>query len=307
MIILNEIIEQLNIKDMIYEVRGKQVMLDSDLAKLYGCKNGTKEIKQAIKNNPNKFPERFCFQITENEYRNLRSKKLTSSSKENYGGRRYLPRVFTEQGVAMLATILKSPIATKISISIMDAFVEMRNFINENKNIFSRMINIENNLDNMKLEYDNNFNKIFDAMEEKEIPKEKIFFDGQIYDAYSLIIDLIINAKNRIIIIDNYIDKTILDMLSYKNKLTDVIIVTKENKLKELDINKFNQEYPFLKIIIKNTYHDRFIIIDNNLYHIGASLKDLGKKVFAINKIEDTKYLNQIINNIGDNIELDKY
>lgn len=272
---------------MIYEVRGKQVMLDSDLAKLYGCKNGTKEIKQAVKNNPNKFPERFCFQITENEYRNLRSKKLTSSSKENYGGRRYLPRVFTEQGVAMLATILKSPIATKISISIMDA--------------------IENNLDNMKLEYDNNFNKIFDAMEKNKILKEKIFFDGQIYDAYSLIIYLIINAKNRIIIIDNYIDKTILDMLSYKNKLTDVIIVTKENKLKELDINKFNQEYPFLKIIIKNTYHDRFIIIDNNLYHIGASLKDLGKKVFAINKIKDTKYLNQIINNIGDNIELDKY
>ena len=198
------IVKEENIKDMIYEIRGKQVMLDSDLAKLYQCKNGTKEINQAVKNNPDKFPERFAFRITENEYNNLKSKILTSKGR---GGSRKGHTVFTEQGVAMLATILKTQVATKVSINIMDAFVEMRKFINNNIEIFNRIAKLEYGY----LEHDNKINQIIDQMNPKEL-KEKLFYDGQIYDAYSILINIIRKAK------DNYIDKTILDILIYKMK-----------------------------------------------------------------------------------------
>ena len=204
------IVKEENIKDMIYEIRGKQVMLDSDLAKLYQCKNGTKEINQAVKNNPDKFPERFAFRITENEYNNLKSKILTSKWR---GGSRKGHTVFTEQGVAMLATILKTQVATKVSINIMDAFVEMRKFINNNIEIFNRIAKLEYGY----LEHDNKINQIIDQMNPKEL-KEKLFYDGQIYDAYSILINIIRKAKEKIIIIDNYIDKTILDILIYKMK-----------------------------------------------------------------------------------------
>lgn len=289
---MNEIIEnKLNIKDMIYEIRGKQVMLDSDLARLYGVE--TKRINEAVKNNPIKFPERFSWKLSNLEYLNLKS-KISTSSLNDYGGRRYNPRVFTEQGVAMLSTILKSKIAVEVSIKIMDAFVEMRTFINENKNIFNRLTIAEYKL----LKHDDRINEIFDALETKKIQNEKIFFKGQIYDAYSLNIDLIKEARNRIIIIDNYIDKSVLDMLVYKKDNVEVTLITNNNYLTKLDINKFNMEYPNLKIKYLNLFHDRFMIIDNDLYHIGASLKDLGKKCFGINKIEDSIYLLLIEKNI---------
>lgn len=282
---MNEIIEnKLNIKDMIYEIRGKQVMLDSDLARLYGVE--TKRINEAVKNNPIKFPERFSWKLSNLEYLNLKS-KISTSSLNDYGGRRYNTRVFTEQGVAMLSTILKSKIAVEVSIKIMDAFVEMRTFINENKNIFNRLTIAEYKL----LEHDDRINEIFDALETKKIQNGKIFFKGKIYDAYSLIIDLIKEASNRIIIIANYIDKSVLDMLVYKKDNVEVTLITNNNYLTKLDINKFNMEYPNLKIKYLNLFHDRFMIIDNDLYHIGASLKDLGKKCFGINKIEDSIYL----------------
>ena len=287
-------LEEISIENLIYEIKGNQVMLDSDLAKLYGCKNGTKEINQAVKNNIEKFPERFSWILTDDEFNNLRSKILTSKLENNYGGRRYNPRVFTEQGIAMLATILKSKVATQVSIKIMDAFVSMRKFINENKDIFKRLTIVEYKM----LEYDENFDKIFSALEPKKIEKQRIFFNGEIYDAYSLIIELIKEASSRIIIIDNYIDKSVLDMLMYKKDKVYIELITSSHYLTKLDIDKFNKQYSKLIIKYSNIFHDRFIIIDNTLYHLGASLKDLGKKCFAINKIEDKEYLNRIIEKI---------
>lgn len=285
-------LELIDIKQKIYEINGKQVILDSDLAKLYQVE--TKRINEAVKNNPEKFPERFSWLLTKDEYLNLRSKFATSSL-DSYGGRRYLPRVFTEQGVAMLATILKSKVAIKVSIDIMDAFVEMRHFMIDNKNLLNRIITTEYKI----LEHDLKINELWNKLDNKKIIDQKIFFDSQIYDAYSLLIDLIVKANNQIIIIDNYIDKSILDMLSYKNKMVDVLLVTKQNKLTSLDIDKFNSEYPFLSIIENKSFHDRFLIIDEELYHIGASLKDLGKKCFGITKIKDVNYLNMIKNKIN--------
>ncbi len=239
--------------------------------------------------------ERFSFRITGIEVDILKSKISTSSSKSNYGGRRYNPRVFTEQGVAMLSTVLKSDIAIQVSIRIMDAFVKIRHFINENKDIFKRITIVEYKM----LEYDENFNKIFDALEPKKIENQKIFFNGEIYDAYSLIIDLIKEAHIRIIIIDNYIDKSILDMLINKKDNVEVELITSSHYLNKLDINKFNSQYSNLEIKSSNIFHDRFIIIDNTLYHIGASLKDIGKKCFAINKIEDKEILKRILEKIS--------
>ena len=282
-------IEEIRIENLIYEISGKQVMLDSDLAKLYGVE--TKRINEAVKNNPEKFPERFSWKLSDIEYNNLRSKFSTSSLDNNYGGRRYNPRVFTEQGVAMLATILKSKIATQVSIRIMDAFVSMKKFIDENKDIFNRLTKVEYKM----LEYDDYFDRIFTALEPKVIEKQKLFFDGEIYDAYSLIIELIKEAKDRIIIIDNYIDKSILDMLVYKKENVSIDLITSSHYLTKLDINKFNSQYPNLQIKYNNIFHDRFIIIDNSLYYLGASLKDLGKKCFGINQIEDKEYLDKIL------------
>ena len=286
-------LEEIKIENMIYEIRGKQVMLDSDLAKLYNVE--TKRINEAVKNNPEKFPERFSWKLSDIEYNNLRSKFSTSSLDNNYGGRRYNPRVFTEQGVTMLATILKSKTAIEVSIRIMDAFVSMRKFINDNKDIFNRLTIAEYKI----LEHDEKIDKLFDSFNPKVMERQKIFFNGEIYDAYSLIIDLIKEANNRIIIIDNYIDKSILDMLVYKKGSVDIELVTSSHYLTKLDINKFNKQYPNLKIKYSNIFHDRFIIIDNTLYHLGARLKDLGSKCFAINKIEDNEYLEEILKKLN--------
>ena len=194
----------------------------------------------------------------------------------------------------MLATVLKTENASNVSIKIMRTFVAMRHFINENKDIFKRLTTVEYKL----LEYDENFEKIFNALEPKKLEKQKIFFNGEIYDAYSLIIDLIKEAQEKIIIIDNYIDKSILDMLIYKKENVSVELVTSSHYLTKLDINKFNKQYPNLNIKYSNIFHDRFIIIDNTLYHLGASLKDLGKKCFAINKIEDKEILYNLISKL---------
>ena len=268
-------------------------MLDSDVAMLYHYT--TKRINETVRRNTSRFPEAFCFQLNQNELQNLRSQIATSSlEKENYGGRRTLPYVFTEQGIAMLSGLLKNEIAVRVSISIMNAFVEMRNFLTNYGQVFQKINTIKSKL----LEHDKKFDEVFDELQKnKHIQfKQKIFFDGQIYDAYSLIISIIKKAKEKILIIDNYIDDSILQMLSKKNNNVEVVILTSRNcNLTKLDINKFNKQYPSLKIARTNKFHDRFIIIDNKeLYHIGASLKDLGKKCFAISKIEDKEYINKI-------------
>ena len=232
----------------------------------------------------------------ENELKNLRSQFVTSSlEEENYGGRRYLPYVFTEQGIAMLSGLLRNEIAVQVSINIMDAFVEMRRFLNSNGQVFERLTNIEYKL----LNHDRKFDEVFNQLQHEENFKQKIFFQGQIWDSYTLIIDIIKTAKEKILIIDNYIDDSILKMLAKKNKNVEVIILTSnKSSVSELDIQKFNEEYPTLKLAKTSKFHDRFIVIDNKgLYHCGASLKDLGKKCFGINKIEDTEYL-KIINEV---------
>lgn len=289
-----------NIKNLIYTIREKQVMLDSDVAMLYRCE--TRIINQAVKRNIDRFPERFCFKLTEREVENLKSQFVISSlTKENYGGRRKLPTVFTEQGIAMLSGILKNEIAIKVSISIMDAFIEMRKFIATNGQVFERLTNVEYKLleqNKMLTDHEKKFEKVFDELQKNEKTefKQKIFFNGQIWDSYSLIIDIIKRAKNKILIIDNYIDDSIFKMVQKKNENVEVIILTSQNNnLTKLDIQKFNKQYPTLKVSYTNKFHDRFIVIDNKeLYHCGASLKDLGKKCFAISKIQDMEYIEKI-------------
>lgn len=287
-----------NIKNLIYTIRGKQVMLDSDVAMLYHYE--TKKVNQAVKRNIDRFPERFCFRLTKSEFNILRSQIVTSKIEnddkvEKRGGRRELPYVFTEQGIAMLSGILKSEVAIQVSIKIMDAFVEMRKFININKSLFEKVITIENKMDKKFIEHDKKFDEVFNELQKKQEKefKEKIFFDGQIYDAYSLIIEIIKSAKSKILIIDNYIDDSILEMLTKKKEDVKVIILTSnKTNISKLDIQKFNKEYPILEVAKTDKFHDRFIVIDDKeLYHVGASLKDLGKKCFAISKIEDTDYI----------------
>lgn len=313
-LIVKDEISNEEIKNLIYTIRGKQVMLDSDVAMLYHYP--TKRINESVNRNKQRFPENFCFQLTEEEYKSLRFKNLTlneANSKDeiqnnslrsqiatldkNIGRgkhRKYLPYVFTEQGIAMLSGLLKNDIAIQVSINIMNAFVEMRRFFAVNGQLFERLTNVEYKL----LEHDKKFDKVFDRLQNEENIKQRIFFDGQIYDAYSLIIDIIKRANKKILIIDNYIDDSVLKMLTKKNKNVEVIILTSDkSNIQQIDIQKFNKEYPILKLAKTNKFHDRFIVIDNKeMYHLGASIKDLGKKCFGINKIEDMEILGKIIN-----------
>lgn len=292
-LVVQDEISNKEIKNLIYTIRGKQVMLDSDVAKLYHYE--TKNINKAVKRNIDRFPDDFWFQLTEIEFQALRFQIGTSmQSKDFRGGRRYLPYVFTEQGIAMLAGILKNDIAVKVSINIIKSFIEMRKFISANGQLFERLTTMEYKL----LEHDKKFDEIFDKLQHEDNIKQKIFFEGQIYDAYSLIIDIIKKASKKILIIDNYIDDSVLKILTKKNKNVEVVILTSEkSNIQKIDIQKFNREYPNLKISKTNKFHDRFIVIDNNeMYHLGASIKDLGKKCFGINKIEDIKIIDKIVN-----------
>ena len=267
-----------NIKNLIYTIREKQVMLDSDVAILYHYE--TKRINETVRRNKERFPINFCFQLTEDETENLRSQFATSSlEKENYGGRRTLPYVFTEQGIAMLSGLLKNEIAIQVSINIMNAFVEMRKFIASNGQVFERLTNMEYKL----LEHDKKFDIVFDQLQKEENIKQKIFFEGQIYDAYSLIIDIIKKANKKITIIDNYIDDSILKMLAKKNKNVEVVILTSQkSNIQNIDIQKFNKEYPTLKVARTEKYHDRFILLDNKeMYHCRSFYKRFRQKMFC--------------------------
>ena len=290
---MNEVmIDNSKIENMIYEIRGKHVMFNSDVARLYNVE--TKVLNQVIKRNINRFPEEFCFQITIEELGNLslRSQNVTLNKSNNYRGLhyKYLPYVLTEQGIMMLSGLLKNDIAAKVNVQIIDAFVKMRKYISGNLYLNEKIIvNHENRI--LKLE------ESFDKLNEKE-KINAIFYEGQIYDAYSLLIDIFKEANEEIIIIDNYADKSILDMITNLN--AKVTIVTKKfNLLKDIDITKYNRQYHNLKVIYSDKFHDRFVIVDKKvLYHSGASFKDLGNKCFAINKIEDNEYLKNILKKI---------
>ena len=280
------------IKNLIYTIRGKQVMLDSDVAKLFNY--ATKDLNRNVRNNIERFPEYYCFKLTEDEYKFLRCKNFTLNKNGRGEHRKYLPYVFTEYGITMLAGLLKSEVAVNISIKIVNTFIEMRKFLNSNGQVFERLTNVEYKL----LEHDKKFDKVFNQLQQEDNIKQKIFFEGQIYDAYSLIIDIIKRANKKITIIDNYIDDSILKMLTKKNKNVEVIIITSDkSNIENIDVKKFNKEYPILKVAKTDKFHDRFIIIDNKeLYHCGASIKDLGKKCFAINKIEDISIVDKLLN-----------
>ena len=291
---MNDVIvkEEIQIENLIYEIRGKQVMLDSDLARLYQVE--TKRINEAVKNNPEKFPERFSWILTDEEEKNLRSKISTSSQTSKYGGRRYNTRVFTEQGIAMLSTILKSKIAVEISIKIMDAFVIMRHYIGDDL-IEQKFINrqVLKNAEDIKL-----LQESFNKFEEKRKINE-IFFNGQIYDAYSKIQEIFKSATKRLVIIDAYADITVLDIIKRLN--IDVIIITKkDNLLTNQDIKKYNKQYHNLKVIFDNSFHDRYFIIDDKkVYHCGASINRIGYKTFSINLISDEEVCTSLINKIN--------
>ncbi len=266
---------------MIYEIRDKQVMLASDVAKLYHVE--TKVLNQAIKRNINRFPDEFCFQLDDDETKIFWSQIVTKKQiVETRGGSYKNPYVLTEQGIMMLSGLLRSDIAVKVNIQIIDAFVKLKKYVSLENNM---LVNHENRI--LKLE------DAIDKMNEKE-KVNSIFFDGQIYDAYSKIISILKLAKDNIIIIDSYADNTLLDIISKIGK--KVILICTNKLLKNIDLDKYYRQYNNLKIIYNNSFHDRYFILDNSiLYHCGASINYLGCKVFSINKIEDDIVKNKLI------------
>ena len=288
---MNEIIiKDKKIENMIFEVRGVQVMVSSDVATLYQIE--TKRLNQVIKRNIDRFPSTFCFQLTDEEIDrlSLRSQFATLNKSNNLRGQhyKYLPYVLTEQGIMMLSGLLKSDIAVKVNIQIIDAFVKMRRYFANNFNTNELLLNHENRIQLLE--------NTFDSFKEQKI--KKIFFEGQIYDAYSILIDILNKARAEIIVIDNYASKELLDILKDIN--LKIIIVSKnvDSVLKE----KYTKQYKNVEFIDNNSFHDRFIILDRSkLYTCGASFKDLGKKCFAISEFNDINYLEQIINTLNIN------
>ncbi|MCD4680532.1 MAG: ORF6N domain-containing protein [Bacteroidales bacterium] len=267
------------IQNRIYTLRGFQIMLDQELAAVYEVE--TKVLNQAVKRNIERFPENFCFQIKEDELEILRSQSVTSS----WGGRRYLPYVFTEQGVAMLSAVLRSKTAVRVSVQLMNAFVNMRRFIATNAQVFQRL----DTLELKQIQNDQKIDKVLTAIESKTIqPKQGIFYDGQIFDAWKFVSDLIRSAKKSIVLIDNYVDDTVLTLFEKRKKGVPVTLLTKNiSKQLTLDIKKFNKQYSPVEVKEFSVSHDRFLILDDfELYHFGASLKDLGKKWFAFSKMD---------------------
>ncbi|MBE6361877.1 MAG: ORF6N domain-containing protein [Treponema bryantii] len=340
------------IEDKIFTIRGVQVMLDKDLAELYGVE--TKRINEQVKRNIERFPEEFCFQLTKEEVESLRSQIVTlssmnetlrsqiatlnnenqilrsqivisksenadlksqnaTSSSQNWGGTRKLPYAFTEQGVAMLASILKSETAVKVSIQIMNAFVQMRHFLAANGSLFTRLDSVEKlqieteeklNRNIVQIQekltvHEKNFEKVFDALEAADLPKQGVFCNGQIFDSYKFVSDLIRKAKTSIVLVDNYVDDTVLSMLDKRKSNVSATIYTQSiSKQLTLDLQKHNAQYAPIDMRVMTNFHDRFLFIDEKtIYHIGASIKDLGKKVFGFSKLGlDAK---QIMNMLG--------
>ncbi len=311
---MNEIIVRDNVKieDYIFEIRGKQVILDKDLAYFYDTE--TRIINQAVKRNKDRFPEDFCFQLTQDELQLLYSRSqnvilneddfiqndvnnnisrpqsvaLNKNKKRQGLNIKYLPYAFTEQGVAMLSSLLKTNKAIKTSIAIMNAFVGMRRFISDNL-LEQRYIN------NLVLEHDNDIKLLKETFYKFDCISNEIFYDGEIYDAYSLLLKIIDTSKKNIIVIDNYVSKELLDILLKTNKKITIYSKNIANNL----ISKYNSQYSNVTFKMDNGFHDRFIIIDeSDVYHCGASFKDLGKKCFAINKIKDEKMIKELLSRL---------
>ncbi len=287
---MNKVMEKevVNIENIIYEIDGKEVMLDSDLAKLYQVE--TKRINEAVKNNSEKFPRRFSFILNDDELENLWSKFSTANISKMS---RVNPRVFTEQGVYMLATILKSKVATEVSIRIMDTFVKMRHYINFNRELLpNRVLLLEEKVDNNTKRID----ELFDKFNPNDIIKDYLIFEGEFYDAYSLILDIFNQSLEEVIIIDNYAGKELLDILKDVNRKFIVVSKNINKKLKE----KYEKQYHNVIFINDDSFHDRFIILDRYIIYLcGSSLKDLGKKCFGISELKDKLGLKTMLEKIG--------
>lgn len=278
------------VENLIYEVRGVQVMLDSDLARLYECANGTKTINLAVKRNIERFPEDFYFQLTKNEYDNLKFQIETSRS-NSHGGIRKLPYVFTEQGVAMLASVLRTSVASSVSIDIMRAFVIMKRYI-------SKTLLEQTYINNLVLKDSKRIDLLEETLSKFKEKSNHLFFNGQIFDAYSKIKEIFSRAKANLIIVDAYADITILDIIKKLN--VNVIVITKQNGLlTNMDIKKYNNQYHNLTIKYSNAFHDRYFIIDNNeIYHCGASINHAGARTFSINILEDKEVCDALKNKV---------
>ena len=290
-----EVKGNIKIENMIYEIRGQQVMLDSDLAKLYGTE--TKRINEAVRRNPEKFPNKYCWILSDEESKNFLVANCDQKI-ETRGGRFKNPRVFTEHAVAMLATILKTSTAIAISLEIMDAFVKMRHFLIENKDIYLSLNNINNRLTNQEnklLEHDTKFEYIFSKFDKKE----QLYLEGKTYDSYSNLVDILEYAKDEIIIVDSYADKYLLDLI--RNIKVNVILITKNNnRLSDIEITKYHKQYNNLRVIRDNSFHDRYIIIDKKeLYLCGTSINNIGNKTFMIIKLIDDNIKNALLENIN--------
>lgn len=281
-----------DVKSLIYVVRDQQVMLDSDLAFLYDVE--TKVFNQAVKRNESRFPDRFRFQLSSEEYGRLRSQFVTSNRR---GGRRYLPYVFTEQGIAMLSAILRSDVAIETSIRIMDAFVETRRFTANNAALFERIGQVELRQIEYQKKTDKKLDRVFACIESTPETTQKVFFDGQLFDAFSLLVELVQKAQHKIELIDGYVDISTLNILAKKASSVSVSVYTlPRTRLAQADIDTFNSQYPTLTVQHATTFHDRFMIIDGSAgYYIGASLKDAGRKCFAITKIQDAQMVEDIL------------
>lgn len=283
------LIDEKNIKEKMYNIRGQYVMIDSDLALIYGY--STKAFNQQVQRNIEKFEADFMFQLTEYEYNSLRSQFVTLNGRGQH--KKYLPYCFTEQGIYMLMTVLKGEKATQQSKALIRVFKKMKDYLVDNNLLELSSIN------SMLLRHDNEIKLLqetFDKLEVKEL-KNKIFFNGEIFDSYLEIIKILNNAKKGIIIIDNYADETILEIISKIDK--EVILITNKKILKDIDIKKYNMQYHNLKVIKNNDFHDRFIILDKKIiYHIGSSINHLGNKIFGINIIEDESIKEVLLNKI---------
>lgn len=282
-------LKTMRIESLIRFIREKQVILDTDLAMLYGVE--TKRLKEQVKRNIDRFPDDFMFELTREELNGLRSRIATSNGR---GGTRYLPYAFTEGGIAMLSSVLKSGIAVEVNIRIMRAFVAMRQFLATNAQVFQRLTNIEYH----QIETDKRIDEVFKRLDANVQPQQGIFYEGQVFDAYQFVSDLVRKAKNSIVLIDNYVDDTVLTLLDKRaDNVTATIYTQHISQQFQLDINRHNTQYPAINVEHFNRAHDRFLLIDDEVYHIGASIKDLGKKWFAFTLMQDittTELINKI-------------
>ncbi|MBO7699074.1 ORF6N domain-containing protein [Candidatus Saccharibacteria bacterium] len=286
------------IKSLIYNIRGQQVMLDSDLAKLYQCKNGTKTINQAVSRHKERFPEDFCFQLTKQEQQHLLRSQVGTLEKGKGKHSKYLPLVFTEQGIAMLSSVLRTSVAADVNVQIMRAFVSMRRYVNPGF-LGQKYYN------DMTIRHDSEIKLLQESLDkfEKKRKDEGIYFNGQIYDAYSRILKIFSEAKKSLTIIDGYTDNITLDIIKRLN-IPVTIIISKSAPLKSQDIKKYLEQYNNLTIAYDNTFHDRYFILDNKIvYHCGASINRIGYKTFSITKINDVEIITALLDKIDTRIK----